>query len=86
MAEWSTLSTEASNPASEKLDTLATEDVVSLLLEEDLRGLEAVQRSRDDIARAAHWVAEALDAGGQVVLAGAGTSGRLGILEAAVHH
>jgi N-acetylmuramic acid 6-phosphate etherase len=83
MARWGAISTEASNPASEELDTLATEDVVSLLLDEDSRGLEAARRSREDIARAARWVAEALDAGGQVVFAGAGTSGRLGILEAA---
>ena len=83
MASWGALSTEASNPASEKLDTLPTEDVVSLLLEEDRRGLEATLRCREDIARAADWVAEALGARGRVVFAGAGTSGRLGILEAA---
>jgi N-acetylmuramic acid 6-phosphate etherase len=40
-------------------------------------------RSREDIARAADWVAETLDGGGRVLLAGAGTSGRLGVLEAA---
>jgi N-acetylmuramic acid 6-phosphate etherase len=83
MAEWGALSTEASNPESEKLDTLPTEDIVSLLLEEDLRGLEAVRRNTEDVARAAGWVAEALQKEGRVVFAGAGTSGRLGILEAA---
>jgi len=83
MDSWGALSTEASNPASEALDTLATEDVVALLLEEDRRGLEATLRCREDIARAATWVAEALGAGGRVVFAGAGTSGRLGVLEAA---
>jgi len=82
-AEWGTLSTEASNPASEGLDTLTSEEVVSLLLEEDQRGLAAAGRSRKDIAEAASWVAETLEAGGGVVFAGAGTSGRLGILEAA---
>ena len=83
MAEWGKLSTEAANPASDALDTLTTEEVVSLLLEEDSRGLEAALRQRDDIARAAVLVAEALEAGGRVVFAGAGTSGRLGVLEAA---
>ena len=82
-ATWSALSTEASHPTSEGLDTLAGEEVVSLLLEEDQRGLELARRSAPDIARAASWVAEALDGGGSVVFAGAGTSGRLGILEAA---
>ena len=80
---WGALSTEASNPSSEGLDTLSSEEVVSLLLEEDRRGLEAAHRSREGIARAASWVAEALEAGGGVLFAGAGTSGRLGILEAA---
>jgi N-acetylmuramic acid 6-phosphate etherase len=83
MASWGALSTEASNPASEALDTLATEDVVALLLEEDIRGLEAARRSLKGIAQAATLVAESLEAGGRVVFAGAGTSGRLGILEAA---
>jgi N-acetylmuramic acid 6-phosphate etherase len=83
MADWRDLSTEASNPASEELDTLETEDVVSLLLEEDARGLAAALRCREAIALVSAWVAEALEAGGQVVFAGAGTSGRLGILEAA---
>ncbi len=80
---WGSLSTEASNPSSEALDTLSTEEVVSLLLEEDQRGLEIARRSREGIARAASWVAETLDGGGGIVFAGAGTSGRLGILEAA---
>ncbi len=80
---WETLSTEASNPSSENLDTLSTEEVVSLLLEEDQRGLEQARRSQEGIARAATWTADTLEAGGGVVFAGAGTSGRLGILEAA---
>ena len=80
---WGTLSTEARNPASEGLDTLSNEEVVSLLLEEDQRGLEIARRASVDIARAASWAAETLEGGGQVLFAGAGTSGRLGILEAA---
>ncbi len=80
---WGALSTEASNPASDRLDTLSTEEVVSLLLEEDQRGLEIARRSSEGIARAASWAAETLETGHDVVFAGAGTSGRLGILEAA---
>jgi len=83
MPSWGALSTEASNPASEGLDTLATEDVVVLLLEEDLRAVEAAQRSSEGIALAATWAAETLAAGRIIMFAGAGTSGRLGILEAA---
>ena len=80
---WGSLSTEASNPASERLDTLPTGEIVSLLLEEDQRGIEIARRNTEDIATAASWAAEALETGGNVVFAGAGTSGRLGILEAA---
>ncbi len=80
---WGSLSTESSNPASENLDTLSSDEIVSLLLEEDARGLEAARRRRDGIVTAASWAAETLAAGGAVVFAGAGTSGRLGILEAA---
>ena len=82
-ARWGALSTEASNPSSEGLDTLSSEEVVSLLLEEDQRGLAIARRSQEGIARAASWVAETFDAGGGGLFAGAGTSGRLGILEAA---
>ena len=83
MAKWGALSTEGSNPSSEALDTLTTEEVVSLLLEEDEHGLAMARRNQEDIARAASWVAVTLEAGGTAVFAGAGTSGRLGILEAA---
>jgi N-acetylmuramic acid 6-phosphate etherase len=83
VARWGALSTEASNPSSEGLDTLSTEEVVSLLLEEDQRGLAIARRSQEGIAQAASWVAEVLDGGGTMLFAGAGTSGRLGILEAA---
>jgi N-acetylmuramic acid 6-phosphate etherase len=45
--------------------------------------LAIARRSQEGIARAASWVAEVLDGGGTMLFAGAGTSGRLGILEAA---
>jgi N-acetylmuramic acid 6-phosphate etherase len=83
MARWGALSTEASNPLSEGLDTLSTERVVALLFEEDLRGLAIARQSREGIAEAATWTAETVAAGGIIMFAGAGTSGRLGILEAA---
>jgi N-acetylmuramic acid 6-phosphate etherase len=81
--EWGSLATEARHPASRDLDRLSGERIVSLLLEEDRRGLEAALRKRRSVARAAAWMAEVLAAGGSVVFAGAGTSGRLGVLEAA---
>ena len=83
MNRWRTLLTEGRHPESEALDTLSSEEVVALLLEEDKHGLDLALRQKTDIARAAEWVAETLASGGSVVFAGAGTSGRLGVLEAA---
>jgi N-acetylmuramic acid 6-phosphate etherase len=83
MNRWRTLLTEGRNPASENLDTLPTEEIVTLLLEEDKRGLDLALQQKAEIAAAASWAAEALESGGSVIFAGAGTSGRLGIVEAA---
>jgi N-acetylmuramic acid 6-phosphate etherase len=74
---------ESRNPRSRRLDTLATEAVVGLLLDEDRRAIVAAARETRAIARAARLAADALGAGGRVLFVGAGTSGRLGILEAA---
>jgi N-acetylmuramic acid 6-phosphate etherase len=80
---WSHLPTEARHPESFALDALDTERAVELLIAEDRRGLERAERSSAAIARAADWLAETLIGGGDAVLAGAGTSGRLAIVEAA---
>ena len=80
---WSKLLTESRNPRSRKLDSLPTSKVVALLLDEDRLALVAAARERRAITRAAEEVARALEAGGRVVFMGAGTSGRLGVLEAA---
>ena len=83
MSRWARLLTESRNPRSRRLDTLPTERVVGLLLDEDRRAVAAAARERGAIARAARLAADALDRGGNVVFVGAGTSGRLGVLEAA---
>ncbi len=62
---------------------MATTKVVALLLDEDRRALVAARRAAPAIARAARLAADVLESGGDVVFAGAGTSGRLGVLEAA---
>ncbi len=82
-SRWARLLTESRNPRSRKLDTLPTERVVALLLDEDRRALVAAGRQRGAIGRAARLAANALETGGDVVLLGAGTSGRLAVLEAA---
>ncbi len=80
---WRQLSTEARQETWRDLDRRSTAEVVGLLLDEDRRGLEAAAKQAEAIAQAADWAAQALEAGGDLVFAGAGTSGRLGILEAA---
>jgi N-acetylmuramic acid 6-phosphate etherase len=83
MTSWSRLLTESRNKRSERMDTLPTSRVVALVLDEDRRALVAALGQKGAIARAAVLVADALAAGGRIVFLGAGTSGRMGILEAA---
>ena len=80
---WGGLPTEARHPASADLDRMPGEQIVKLLLDEDQRGLDAARRLSGEVALAAEWLADSLAGGGTVLFAGAGTSGRLGILEAA---
>ena len=82
-APWARLPTESRNRRSARLDTLPVAKVVALVLDEDRRALVAAARQRAAIARAAAEVARALGRGSRLVFLGAGTSGRLGVLEAA---
>ncbi|MFZ5786644.1 MAG: N-acetylmuramic acid 6-phosphate etherase [Acidobacteriota bacterium] len=80
---WAALTTEARHPGSRMLDRMSAREAVELLLDEDRRGLELAREHAEGIARAAEWLAETLAGGHDAVLAGAGTSGRLAVLEAA---
>ena len=82
-SHWARLLTESRNPRSRRLDTMPTERVVALVLDEDRRALLAAGHERRAIARAARLAADTLAGGGDLVFLGAGTSGRLGVLEAA---
>ena len=83
MRRWASLATEARNPRSRTLDALPTARIVALLLDEDRRALGAALRVRRAVTRAADLAARVLAGGGRILFAGAGTSGRLGVLEAA---
>jgi N-acetylmuramic acid 6-phosphate etherase len=74
--------TEGRLPGGEHLDRLPTEELVRRLAEQDARAVEAVRRAGPDIARAIEGVARRFAAGGRLVYVGAGTSGRLGLLDA----
>ena len=76
------LETEASNPRSDRLEAMSMLEAVDLLRHEDACVLEALEGARDDLARVCEFAAHALRCGGRVVYVGAGTSGRLGVLDA----
>lgn len=80
---WKKLATEAANPRSAALDRLGIGRVVALMQSEDRRVLAALAKARSEIVRAAEAFRETFQSGGRCLLFGAGTSGRLAVLEAA---
>jgi N-acetylmuramic acid 6-phosphate etherase len=76
------LTTEARNPASEDLDGLSALEIVQLINSEDAHVATAVAHEADAIAKAIDVIAERLERGGRLIYIGAGTSGRLGVLDA----
>jgi N-acetylmuramic acid 6-phosphate etherase len=82
-SKWQRLPTEAINPATREIDTLPMPDVIALMIADNRVVLEAVDHEKDRIARVAEIFVEALRGGGRLIFVGAGTSGRLGVLEAA---
>ena len=77
------LTTEGRNPASDRLDSLSSLEIARLINAEDARVAEAVGREIEAIGRAIDVVAQRLQRGGRLIYFGAGSSGRLGILDAA---
>lgn len=75
--------TEQTNPRSAQIDGLSSIEIVDLVNSEDRVVAEAVSREREQIARAMDLVVEAFRAGGRLFYVGSGTSGRLGVLDAA---
>jgi len=76
------LLTETRHPASEHLDTLPTLEMLALINAEDAKVAGAVQAELENVARAVDAVAERFGRGGRLFYIGAGTSGRLGVLDA----
>jgi N-acetylmuramic acid 6-phosphate etherase len=77
------LTTESRNPRTHGIDLAATSSILELMNDEDQTVAGAVRGAIADIARAVDLVTAAFRAGGRLFYAGAGTSGRLGILDAA---
>ncbi|HCU17354.1 N-acetylmuramic acid 6-phosphate etherase [Hafnia paralvei ATCC 29927] len=76
------LQTEGRNTASENIDTLSTLDMLTIINQEDQKVALAVERILPQIAQAVDAITHAFALGGRLIYCGAGTSGRLGILDA----
>lgn len=82
-SKWKDLPTEAINPASLAMDTASTKELLNLMVTEDRKVINAVSKERTRIETAAELIVSKLRKSGRIFLVGAGTSGRLGVLEAA---
>ena len=82
MAGLEKLLTEQRNPASAEIDTLPTEEMLRIVNAEDHKVADAVRLEIPAIARAVDAIVEAFQRGGRLFYIGAGTSGRLGVLDA----
>ena len=81
-SKWESLPTEAINPVSLAVDKTSVAEIVEMVLNEDRKVIAAVQKERERIAHGVEIVTQALRKGGRIVFIGAGTSGRLGVVEA----
>jgi N-acetylmuramic acid 6-phosphate etherase len=82
-SKWQSLPTEAINPATLAIDKQPVAEIVEGMLSEDRKMLAAVQREKERIGVGIEIITQALRKGGRIVFVGAGTSGRLGVLESA---
>ncbi|MGQ4647697.1 N-acetylmuramic acid 6-phosphate etherase [Lyngbya aestuarii] len=77
------LLTEQANPNSQDLDQLTSLELVELFNQEDQQTLKAISSAKTQLAQAIDYTTSALEQGGRLFYIGAGTSGRLGVLDAA---
>jgi N-acetylmuramic acid 6-phosphate etherase len=82
-SKWQSLPTEQINPASLAIDKAPVRDIIDLVINEDRKVIAAVQKEKEKIAHGVEIIAQSLRKGGRVIFIGAGTSGRLGVVEAA---
>jgi N-acetylmuramic acid 6-phosphate etherase len=82
-SKWQFLPTEAINAATLGIDKQSSAEIVEGMLNEDRKMLAAVQREKERIAVGIDIIAQALRKHGRIIFVGAGTSGRLGVVESA---
>lgn len=80
--DFSQLVTEGRNPSSEDIDQLTTEEMLQVINNEDKKVACAVEKILPEVARAVDIIAATFRHGGRLFYSGAGTSGRLGVLDA----
>lgn len=76
------LDTEQRNPDTMEIDVASAEQIVELINQEDKKVAEFVAQKNKEIAQAVDLVSQAFSVGGRLLYFGAGTSGRLGVLDA----
>jgi N-acetylmuramic acid 6-phosphate etherase len=82
-SKWQSLPTEQINTASLAIDKAPVRDIIDIAINEDRKVLVAVQKEKEKIAHGIEIITQSLRKGGRVIFVGAGTSGRLGVVEAA---
>lgn len=82
-SKWQSLPTEAINPVSLAVDKTAVPDIIDMVVNEDRKVIAAVHKERERIAHGVEIITQSLRKGGRIIFIGAGTSGRLGVVEAA---
>jgi N-acetylmuramic acid 6-phosphate etherase len=82
-SKWQGLPTEAINPVSLAVDKAAVPDIIDMIVNEDRKVVAAVQKEKERIAHGVEIITQSLRKGGRIIFVGAGTSGRLGVVEAA---
>jgi len=76
------LTTETRNPKSSELDTLSSLEIIQIMNDEDHKVAQAINQQLPNISKAVDIIVNQLNEGGRVIYFGAGTSGRLGVLDA----
>ena len=74
--------TEQRNPRTVNLDRMSVPQMIDVMLDEELRSLPRIRAQKKEITRVINWIADAIGRGGRLFYIGAGTSGRIGVLDA----
>jgi len=82
-SKWQSLPTEKINPATLAIDKAPVAEIIDIVVNEDRKVVAAVHKEKEKIAHGIEIITQALRKGGRVIFIGAGTSGRLGVVEAA---